>query len=251
MRRWQRVGARAAEISAARLRRLRIALLGATAAGLLIAAPAAGQSDLEVVPADASALSKPYRSTIPQFRRRPPPPPPAVPAAGPDEPAAVGGAGARSWRDPPPASATVAPEPGEPPRFVEPDEPEAEEPQPRNPAAAPSRSRRVAKGEDEPAPAARPAYVGVWGPNAAACAARRSARGGFLPAIIQPNRAVAGRTTCRFGEVRRVGAAYVTAATCRSAGRRWTSNVRLTVEGHRLVWTSERGSTSYLRCGRS
>ncbi len=61
---------------------------------------------------------------------------------------------------------------------------------------------------------------------------------------------MAGPTTCRFGEVRRAGGAWVTAAACRNAGRRWTSQVRLTVESNRLTWTSERGATSYLRwCG--
>ncbi|MGU3541246.1 peptidase inhibitor family I36 protein, partial [Methylobacterium sp. A54F] len=33
-------------------------------------------------------------------------------------------------------------------------------------------------------------------------------------------------------------------------GRRWTSQVRLVVEGERLTWTSAKGSAAYVRCGR-
>jgi hypothetical protein len=241
-----RVGPEAAVVPATRPGRRRLVLLCAAAAALL-AGPAVAQSDLEVIPADASALSKPYRSTIPQFRRRPPPAP--VPAA-PAEPAPASAAEAPSWRDPPNPTSAAVPDAKEPPRFLEPDEPEAEEPPP--PRREAPRTRRAVAEDDarEPAPAARPAYIGVWGPNVAACAARRSARRGFIPAVIQAGSAVAGPTTCRFGEVRRAGGAWVTAASCRNAGRRWTSQVRLTVEGNRLTWTSERGATSYLRCGR-
>ncbi|WP_257791899.1 hypothetical protein [Methylobacterium durans] len=40
------------------------------------------------------------------------------------------------------------------------------------------------------------------------------------------------------------------AADCNDRGRRWTSQVRLLVEGDRLTWSSAKGSSSYLRCPR-
>ncbi|MBK3421785.1 hypothetical protein HPY25_07435, partial [Methylobacterium sp. IIF4SW-B5] len=67
-------------------------LLGlAAAAGLTGVGRAVAQSDLEM-PADAPVLSKPYRSTVPIFRRRAPPP-----DAVPDEAASSSG----GWREPP------------------------------------------------------------------------------------------------------------------------------------------------------
>jgi hypothetical protein len=102
--------------------------------------------------------------------------------------------------------------------------------------------------EQAEAAEAVPAYAGVWGPSAAACAGRRSARRGFLPAVIRPGSARAGQTLCQFRDARRDGRTWTMAASCRSASRRWTSRVRLTVVGNRLTWASERGATTYTRC---
>ena len=137
-------------------------------------------------------------------------------------------------------------------------------------AAPPSAPSRVA----EPAPAAAPVlapvlapvpapvpaptpvarlerveYVGTWGPNEAACG-KRSRRRGYIPATITPERASAGRTICSFYDGRRVGNAWTMAADCSERGRRWSSQVRLVVDGDRLTWTSGKGTASYVRCGR-
>ncbi|WP_162501613.1 hypothetical protein, partial [Methylobacterium crusticola] len=108
--------------------------------------------------------------------------------------------------------------------------------------------------EAEPARAAAPgqggSYVGIWGPSAAACASRRSSRRGFLPAVIGPGGARAGQTACAFRDARRSGNVWSVAATCRNARQRWSSHVRLAVEGNRLTWSSERGSVTYTRCSR-
>lgn len=92
-------------------------------------------------------------------------------------------------------------------------------------------------------------YVGTWGPNEAACGSR-SRRRGYIPAIITPDRASAGRTICSFHDGRRSGNAWIMAADCSDRGRRWSSQVRLVVDGDRLTWTSGKGSSSYIRCGR-
>lgn len=108
--------------------------------------------------------------------------------------------------------------------------------------------------ETAPAPAAaslgeRAEFVGTWGPTGAACGAR-SRRRGYLPATITPEGARAGRTICNFREGHRTGNGWQMAAECSDRGRRWSSQVRLVVDGDRLTWTSGKGSSSYVRCGR-
>lgn len=92
-------------------------------------------------------------------------------------------------------------------------------------------------------------HIGVWGPNTAACGAPHRRRG-YYQATITSERAQAGRTICTFHDGRRVGNAWVTGADCTDRGRRWSSQVRLVVDGDRLTWTSARGSTTYVRCSR-
>ncbi|TGE02447.1 hypothetical protein [Methylobacterium nonmethylotrophicum] len=264
---------------------------GLFAAGLLVLAGAAGmigfgravaQSDLEM-PADPPVLSKPYRSSVPLFRRRPPPAEAVPPEAG---------APANGWREPPgrygardgapeegatvvresPRDSGFGPVKPAPAHDLAPDEdpeelrppaaPRAAAPRPKQdirqetraepPRAAPEapvrESRRPVEAADEEEVA--PAYAGVWGPSVAACASRRSARRGFLPAVIRPGSARAGKTVCLFRDTRRDGRAWTMTASCRSAGRQWTSRVRLTVAGSRLTWSSERGAATYTRCSR-
>ncbi|MCF4128268.1 hypothetical protein [Methylobacterium sp. SyP6R] len=260
---------------------------GLFAAGLFVLAGAASmagpgravaQSDLEI-PADPPVLSKPYRSTIPIYRRRPPPdavPPEAgQPASTWREPPGRVGArdGAAPLRDAGPDESGFGPVKPAPahdlaPRDLAPeDDPEDRTPAPPVRTATPrpkpepreegraERERPVkeapraveAMGDaDEDVP---PAYAGVWGPGLAACSSRRSARHGLLPAVIRPGSARAGKTVCRFRNTRREGRSWTMTASCSSAGRHWTSRVRLTVAGSRLTWASERGSATYTRCG--
>lgn len=105
-----------------------------------------------------------------------------------------------------------------------------------------------------PAPAPAPApvaaeYVGVWGPTPEACGTR-SRRRGYIPTTITQDRARAGRTICLFHDMRRVGSAWVAAAECSDRGRRWSSQVRLLVDGEHLTWSSNRGTSTYTRCSR-
>ncbi|WP_342148156.1 hypothetical protein [Methylorubrum sp. SB2] len=121
------------------------------------------------------------------------------------------------------------------------------------PVAAVATAPEALAPPEPPRPAApvleRAAYVGVWGPNAVACGQRQRRRG-FLPATITEEGAKAGRTSCRFRNNRRDGAAWTMAADCSERGRRWTSQVRLLVEQDRLTWSSPKGLASYIRCSR-
>ena len=127
------------------------------------------------------------------------------------------------------------------------------------PAAQPSTETPSLAGLPAPAPVqaiapkrAAPAtaeYVGTWGPTPAACLSP-SRRRGYLPATISADRARAGKTTCTFHDGHRTGNAWVMAAECSDRGRRWSSQVRLLVDGDRLTWTSSKGSSTYVRCGR-
>ncbi|WP_245516400.1 peptidase inhibitor family I36 protein [Methylobacterium segetis] len=98
-------------------------------------------------------------------------------------------------------------------------------------------------------PIERPDYIGIWGPTGAACGAR-SRRRGYLPATITADGARAGRTICSFYDRTRSGNAWVMGAECSDRGRRWSSQVRLHVDGDRLTWSSGKGTSSYLRCSR-
>lgn len=128
--------------------------------------------------------------------------------------------------------------------------------------AAPEASTPAASGAAQtaptvaPPPVARPApapagaeYVGLWGPTPEACGTR-SRRRGYIPATITQDHARAGRTICTFHDTHRAGTAWLTTAECSDRGRHWSSQVRLTVDGDHLTWSSSRGTASYIRCGR-
>ena len=107
------------------------------------------------------------------------------------------------------------------------------------PVAAPA-AVRTAVGVD---------YVGVWGPTTEACGAP-ARRHGYIQATITPERARAGDTVCSFRDAHRAGNGWAMAADCSDRDRRWSSQVRLMVDGDRLTWTSASGSSAYVRCNR-
>ncbi len=108
------------------------------------------------------------------------------------------------------------------------------------PAAVPASPRPIPAGAD---------YVGTWGPTTEACSAP-SRRHGYLQATITPERARAGDTVCNFRDAHRTGNAWSMAADCAGHDRRWSSHVRLVVDGDRLTWTSAWGTSAYIRCNR-
>jgi hypothetical protein len=89
--------------------------------------------------------------------------------------------------------------------------------------------------------------VGVWAPDAGTCSAR-DFREGTLPTVINAEGAWAGETFCIFTKRKEIDGGWHVVAKCSAPRARWTSNVRLTVVGSRLTWTSERGTQAYTRC---
>jgi hypothetical protein len=97
------------------------------------------------------------------------------------------------------------------------------------------------------APSERVNIVGVWAPDPGSCSMRLF-RQGTLPTFINLDGAWAGETFCVFKEKEETETGWKIVARCASSRERWTANVRLTVNGNRLTWTSGRGTQSYTRC---
>jgi peptidoglycan hydrolase-like protein with peptidoglycan-binding domain len=89
-------------------------------------------------------------------------------------------------------------------------------------------------------------FVGGWGINVDNC---RQAQDNRSPLRINTRRAEAFNTTCQFNSTQRESAnEWRIRASCADEHDRWDANIRLTLAGRRLTWTSERGTTTYLRC---
>jgi hypothetical protein len=164
---------------------------------------------------DLPSLTKPVRSDIPSFR-------------GDDRPE-----GEAAAPEPVEAASTVAalpPPPAPPAREA------AEAAHPPTPAA------------HLPDHAAEMPFAGVWGPDDSACTPRTN-RAGYLPAVITAQGAFAGETSCAFRNAKPTANGWSVSATCQSPKGRWTTQVRLTVTGRRLIWSSARGTQTYVRCG--
>jgi hypothetical protein len=89
--------------------------------------------------------------------------------------------------------------------------------------------------------------VGIWSPEAGACSVRDFRRGVQLT-VISNDGAWAGDTFCMFRRKQQIEAGWRMVADCSNPRESWTSNVRLTVKGSRLMWTSQRGAQLYARC---
>jgi peptidoglycan hydrolase-like protein with peptidoglycan-binding domain len=100
-----------------------------------------------------------------------------------------------------------------------------------------------------PAAARAPAtgtFVGAWGINVDQC---QQALDNRSPLRIDTRRAEAFGATCQFNSTQRESAnEWRIRASCADEHDRWNANIRLTLAGSRLTWTSERGTATYLRC---
>ena len=100
-----------------------------------------------------------------------------------------------------------------------------------------------------PAAARAPAtgtFVGAWGINVDQC---QQAPDNRSPLRINTHRAEAFGATCQFNSTQRESAnEWRIRASCADEHDRWNANIRLTLAGSRLTWTSERGTATYLRC---
>jgi hypothetical protein len=89
-------------------------------------------------------------------------------------------------------------------------------------------------------------FVGGWGIDADQCRQTPDKRS---PVTISARRAEAFGATCQFDSTQRESASeWRIRATCADEHDRWNANIRLTLSGSRLTWTSERGTVTYLRC---
>jgi peptidoglycan hydrolase-like protein with peptidoglycan-binding domain len=89
-------------------------------------------------------------------------------------------------------------------------------------------------------------FVGGWGINVDQC---QQAPDNRSPLRIDTRRAEAFGATCQFNSTQRESAnEWRVRASCADEHDRWNANIRLTLAGSRLTWTSERGTVTYLRC---
>jgi hypothetical protein len=89
-------------------------------------------------------------------------------------------------------------------------------------------------------------FVGGWGANVDQC---RQAPDNRSPLRIDTSRAEAFSTTCQFNSTQRESAnEWRIRASCADEHNQWNANIRLTLDGSRLTWASERGTATYLRC---
>src|SRR5262245_53792346 len=84
-------------------------------------------------------------------------------------------------------------------------------------------------------------FIGGWGNDPAEC--RES------PIKITARRAEAFGTACEFRSTQRESSnVWRLRAECSSKTERWNANIQLTVSTSKLTWSSERGTTTYVRC---
>lgn len=84
-------------------------------------------------------------------------------------------------------------------------------------------------------------FIGGWGVDIAQC--RES------PLTITARRAQAFGATCEFHSTQQESTTvWRLRAACASDSERWNANIRFTLSGSKLTWSSERGTTTYVRC---
>jgi len=98
-----------------------------------------------------------------------------------------------------------------------------------------------------PVPSSRPdSYVGGWGNDLADC---RQSQGGWGHLTITARRAEAFGTVCEFQSAQQEGPnMWRLQAKCANSSERWSANIRFTILGNKLTWSSERGTVNYVRC---
>jgi hypothetical protein len=84
-------------------------------------------------------------------------------------------------------------------------------------------------------------FIGGWGADVAECRE--------TPIAITARRAEAYGTACEFNSTQRESSnVWRLRAECTSKTERWNANIRFTVSTNKLIWSSERGTTTYIRC---
>jgi hypothetical protein len=89
-------------------------------------------------------------------------------------------------------------------------------------------------------------FIGSWGTDIKDC---RVGKGDLLS--ISANRAEAFGGKCEFiATTQETISNWRVRADCSRRGERWKANIKLTLNGNRLTWSSERGTITYVRCSR-
>jgi hypothetical protein len=84
-------------------------------------------------------------------------------------------------------------------------------------------------------------FVGGWGVDVAQC---RDSR-----VTITARRAKVAGAGCEFHSTQRERSnVWRLQARCANDSERWNANIRITLSGSKLIWSSERGTTTYVRC---
>ncbi len=84
-------------------------------------------------------------------------------------------------------------------------------------------------------------FIGGWGIDVAECHES--------PITITARRAEAFGAACEFRSTQRESSnVWRLRAECASKTERWNANIRFTVSTSKLIWSSERGTTTYIRC---
>ena len=91
-------------------------------------------------------------------------------------------------------------------------------------------------------------FGGTWATTVSACPGSGGNSDG-LPLTVTRNRAEAGGAGCDFQAVKSEGDRWLVKAQCKSENRSWNANITLARLGDQFKWSSERGTTTYFRCG--
>jgi hypothetical protein len=87
-------------------------------------------------------------------------------------------------------------------------------------------------------------FEGGWAQHASDC----GIGGTSAPVRISQKGAQAKGGTCEFQDLRREGMGWHVRGVCDAGGKRWESDIRLSLVGGVLTWSSERGTVTYVRC---
>jgi hypothetical protein len=91
-------------------------------------------------------------------------------------------------------------------------------------------------------------FIGGWAEGGDQC----GSDGDHSPPIVISSRAAKTEGgECDFRSIKREGAGHWRVdAVCTSEGNSWNANIDLKLSPPNLIWTSERGTTTYVRCGK-
>jgi len=104
-----------------------------------------------------------------------------------------------------------------------------------------TQERLLRASDAKPANRSEISFIGGWGVDVTEC--RDS------PFTITARRAEGFGVSCEFHSSQRESSnAWRLRAECSNNTERWKANIRLTVSTSKLTWSSERGTTTYVRC---